>query len=104
MADKYLIVLRGQGDTAVTLAEAAAKQWIERPPKPGKTGWKEKIPTAVIANHNPDYKTAEVTIGSYDNDRALYCPGDSFDTVKAAFDFAKKNGHNIIDEYHGYIY
>jgi hypothetical protein len=105
MADKYLIILNGQGDTDVILAEAAAQSWITGPaPRFSRGAVKEKIPATVISTHKVGSKTIEITIGSYENDRALQCPGDHFGSVKDALEFVKKNGHNVVDEYHGCIY
>lgn len=55
-----------------------------------------------------------MTIGSYENDRALAaaCTADdidgdlpqSFDSVKDAMKWAKEKNVEIVDEYHGCIY
>jgi hypothetical protein len=52
-----------------------------------------------------------ITIGSYNNDRALRSPVIEmnnkkalFWSVKEAFDFINKNNLNLIDSFEGYIY
>jgi len=115
MTKKYLIVLQGQGDTDIILANAEAKEWVESPPQGGSSSWDEMIPTAVQAGHEPDEDTNEdgewvivdsvnMTIGSFGNDRAMCCPGDRFDSLKEVMSFCKKNKIEIIGEFHGFIY
>lgn len=109
--NKYLIVLEGQGDTDIILANPAAEAWISKPAKFGKSCWKETIPAAVLAGHelddaDDDYdpRKPEITIGSYDNDRALSCPGEHFGSMKELMSYCSKHNITITGEYHGYIY
>jgi hypothetical protein len=101
--EKYLIVLTGQGDTYVTLANAAAKDWIEAPRMRG-LAWEEEIPAAVLDGHKTEQKTATVTCGSHDNDRALACPGKSFDTLVEALEYIRENNIKLVGEFHGCVY
>ena len=117
----YLICLTdGGGDTYITLANYAAKEWIESPFDSSKgSDYEEEIPAAVcegmddyidspdtdddgIVTYNP--RKANITIGSYDNDRAIACPGISFSRTAEAFKYAKANDMEIVDGYHGYSY
>lgn len=114
----YLIILTGQGDTDIRLANAEAKEWIESAPPAGHDGaWEEEIPAAVCegqeidspdtdgeGNVTYDPRKPQITIGSYDNDRALACPGIPFDSVRAAMRYATEHDIEIVGEYHGCIY
>lgn len=107
---RYLIVLTGGGDTEVTLTLMDAKTWIEKPFRSGSSSCKEAVPKALLKAYPAEIeerglnKPVTITCGSYDNDRAMFCPGDRFDTAAQALKYAKKNKLEIVDQYHGYLY
>lgn len=104
---KCLIILSGGGDTFVTMAPAAALDWINSP-VPSSGGRDEVIPAEVRQGYEDDYveigTTVYVTCGSGDNDRALVVQGDEFDSVTEAIQAAANNGYEVIGDFIGNIY
>lgn len=103
MTDKhYLIHLAGGGDTTIHIVNEATWDWINLPYQGNnnKNRYTETVPSGVMCNH----KELEITSGSYDNDRALAISGQTFWTMKDAYDYIKNNNITIEDEYEGYIY
>lgn len=95
-----LVILQGQGDTDIRLANAAANEWFDQPFEQDE----EQIPPAVLEGHKVKNETIEVTPGSCDNDRAIQCPGIAFSSLVDVFKYCKENDIEISDEYHGCIY
>lgn len=105
--EKFLIICTGQGDTDIILANGAAKEWIEsEPPPEAGSGWMEALPPAVLEGHEVEGMDLEVyiTCGSFDNDRALQCPGERFETITKAMEQIQAKGYKLIGEFHGMIY
>lgn len=103
MKKMYLIILQGGGDTDIKLVPFAAKAWIE---SAYPVDMEETIPPEVREGFEDDYEedTVIVTPGSGDNDRALAVQGYGLYSTTDAHKYARKNGIEIVDEYHGYIY
>lgn len=111
---RYLLVLAGGGDKSVTVITEEYWAWITRKDTPGRvgteSGWLDTAcPPAMVTSLAPE--RTWVTVGSFENDRALWVsncrdvPGiDTFDTVHEALDFVKSKGLTLKNEYHGYIY
>lgn len=115
MSEKlYLLNLNGGGDTHIILVTEAVWDWICSP----YISSQEKVPEAVLLEAkrhespafddefcNPDEDGLYyVSMGSYENDRAMGAPGHSFWTMKEAFEFIKDNDIEIIEEFDGYLY
>lgn len=105
MKKMLLIVLTGQGDIDIKLVPYAALQWIESP-TPSSGAKYETIPVEVMAGYEHKYhnKKAYVSAGSGDNDRAIHVQGEDFTSIREATKYAKKNGIEVVDEWHGCIY
>lgn len=120
----YLIVLKGQGDTEIKVVGPLTWAWLTKPAPDfgGDSMVEERLPDDVIAEMRAldpvgirTYEenmaadqcvpfVCETTIGSYDNDRALFLPAKSFDTARSAFGWMAARGMTVVDDYHGYIY
>lgn len=114
----HLMVLQGQGDTIVSLLNVEHYQWILSRETPGRkskeSSWSDTACPPdlfkAIKADDPDIEDegVPVTIGSYQNDRAMYSYGVAEytgDSVTEAVQWAKANGHELADgEYHGCIY
>lgn len=100
---KFLIVLTGSEDIDVRLVNAAAEEWLGLDGHPTKSGWRETIPPAVMEGFR-GRKTAEITIGSFENDRALQCPGEHFDSIVALVKHCRDHDIELIGEFIGFIY
>jgi len=86
----YLIFLQGQGDTQVKVVDQETWDWIfsgynPPDPHPGKNSYEDKTcPPAILERYKKaNGEDAEepfpcVSVGSTDNDRALYAPGIYF--------------------------
>ena len=104
MTPAYIIDLKGHSeDRDIRVVSEATWKWIHTSAKPGESSWREKIPDG--PNENGD-KTANLTIGSYENDRALQCAALAswFESTREARKWAKDNGYEIEDHYSGFIY
>lgn len=107
----YLIVLEGGGDITVALVAGSVWQWIDLPFDSSESGYYEDVPAAVLAeaakhgsaSRFPDGKL-RISVGSYDNDRAMAAPGLQFDDVESAEAYAAANEVKIEGTYEGYIY
>lgn len=88
---KHIICLQGQGDIDVALCTPEQFTWIESDPLVrGRSSWTETDPTRNVA--------VEVTIGSYDNDRALaVVTGQEvlFTSFGAAAEYAKSKAERL---------
>lgn len=116
---KHMIVLSDQDVTYITLVDKEIFEWIVDRDTHGRVGnessWVDnKAPVRVTEciRENSDDVNAEVTItvGSYDNDRAMCCSGmgeygkDNFWELSDAINYAQKNNIEIVDTYEGLIY
>jgi hypothetical protein len=101
MSDYYLLRLGGQGDQILTVVGPATWEWIHSMPPAElleRHAMREKIPppaleenrelTGGISRHR---KTVDITIGSWQNDRALDAPGLTFHDDQALDDWREKN-------------
>jgi hypothetical protein len=98
MSVLHLVILQGGGDTTIKLVTKDQFLWINQPYSVGKaSSWTERDPS--------DDHEVNVTCGSGDNDRALQANGLEFESMVAAFAFAKQHGHLISpEEFCGCIY
>lgn len=107
MTNKYMITLSGGGDTDVFFVDKPVFDWINSgipAHAAGKGSWVEKMPG--VENDDED-NDPFVTIGSYDNDRAIYAGSqcaDRFSSVGDGLKYAKRQNFNIVDTYEGMIY
>lgn len=112
----YLITLEGQGDIYIKPVDEETFNWVTsndegRPAgAENESGWEDQL---VPASQRTKMEAAgdwpvEITLGSYDNDRALFAhPSGDYDTyytLKEAFKAIRQHGDEVVDEYHGYIY
>ena len=107
MTKMFLISLSGQGDTDLKLVTQEVWDWVLTPFNGKGSGYTETVPKAVqeeMMKHNGEVYEVNVTIGSYENDRALQAPGVSFRTHKELIEYVKKNSVEIVEEFDGYIY
>lgn len=115
MKDVYCISLSGGGDTYIYFVDEESWRWITSPPPKGlRTAGHlpdtQCPPTQLklMKLEDPDMEDfPDITIGSYENDRALACrptEGDTFYSVAVAIKYATKHNLNIVDDYQGYIY
>lgn len=121
----YLLVLSGQGDTDVKPVDEEAYNWITsedlgRPETfeedEDEHGWYDRIVPASqleLLQKDADKFGGEVervyiTIGSYDNDRALFAkPVEGYATHDSVADAIKEitaKGDTLVDSYEGCIY
>lgn len=102
MEKRYLLVLSGQGDTSITVVDQEGWDYLKLPEPEwkGETSVDEKCPGVD--------EPVQVTIGSWDNDRAIHLWASdrypTFDTLKQAMKNIKANNAELADEYHGCIY
>jgi hypothetical protein len=105
---KFLIVLRGGGDTVIKLCAPETEGWLYMNAKFESGGIvEEKIPANVQAGADPKealQETVEVTRGSWHNDRALAAPGLNFNSLSEALEWVIKNEAELTGEYTGCIY
>lgn len=119
MANVYLLLLEGQGDLVVTVVDKETFDWVtsddlgRRPEDAGRTHWDDQlVPASQIAKMKADegeaYQPVWITIGSWDNDRALAAkPADGYkqySRVTDAMKAIKKRGDKLVDEFAGCIY
>ncbi len=106
----YLIHLSGGRDSSLSLVTEDVWNWIHSGYDSEKSSYYEELSEAVkeqMRLHNkyePDCSSVMVTIGTYDNDRAINAPGIEFGSMKELFKYVKENDIEIIDEYEGGIY
>jgi hypothetical protein len=117
----YLVVLEGQGDAYVLLIDQATWDWINSDipeSAKGEGEWDETFlaPEAVRKAHAEYGDGVSITIGSYQNDRALAATeaalwtnhlgdaSDVTDDIQYARRWAKDNGYEIRDTFNGGIY
>lgn len=122
----YLLVMEGQGDTHVKLVTKTIWDWVHSPETPGRPpgshGWTDPSTPAsvraVFKGQKPDEREGSedghvfITSGSFNNDRALAADGDEVlfdeyadaDVVDEARQWALTHGHEVVDEWRGYIY
>jgi hypothetical protein len=111
-ADKlYLVVLEGGGDISVALVAESVWDWIDLPFESAQSGYYESIPPAVLAEAEKHgrldwFKDGQlrISVGSFDNDRAMAAPGLEFDDVEDAEAYAARHKVTIAGTYEGYIY
>lgn len=122
MKDVHLISLSGQGDEEAYLVSKEVFDWVVNRDTPGRAGnehaWRDTATPEAIRNAireenqrygDSDSDLANCTIGSYNNDRALYAgraaiAGGYGDTERDMVEYAHANGLRIVDEFRGYIY
>ena len=114
----YLIVLTGQGDTFIKVVDEETFEWIvsddlgQPKGEEDASSWEDQLVPASqiekIKEEEGEYDPLRITIGSYDNDRALAAkPCGDYDTyysIKEAMKAIKSHGDELEDEYQGYIY
>lgn len=120
MATKMgLVSLSGQGDHYFALVPQDIIDWINREDTPGRhageSAWFDDatppaLRTALAHDTSCVNGCANVTIGSYENDRALVAVTSEadcvkcFDSVREMTKWAADNGVEIVDEFYGCIY
>lgn len=117
MKDGYLIWLREyDGDSYFGLVEKEVFEWITSPsdePEGADGIWvSTNAPKRLAEAIAKEESDIQLTCGSYENDRAIYCTGArsliefDFDinTKKGAIEFAEKNGYKVKGTYKGYMY
>lgn len=97
----YLVSLTGHGDVEVGLVDKILFDWIDSDYGGESTSYMEDVPKNSISS---EPMKITVTIGSYDNDRAIMCPKITFSSMKEVLAYCKQNNCTIVDEYHGAIY
>ncbi|KVP39700.1 hypothetical protein [Burkholderia ubonensis] len=107
----YLVVLEGGGDINVALVAECVWQWIDLPFESQESGYYEDVPEAVLAEAEKHGRRdwfrdgkLRISIGSYDNDRAISAPGLQFEDVESAQAYAAANNIQIDGTYEGCIY
>jgi hypothetical protein len=125
MKSGYLINLDGQGDTRSALVAKEVFDWIERKDTPGRegdesmwtdTGIPESLHNALKKESFYSEDEVAVTIGSFDNDRAIIAVNAPYDDMGASGIFysdddeksvkrwAREHGFKIEDSYVGGLY
>ena len=114
----YLLVLVGQSDTIVKLVDQETWDWIHV--DPGFTDGvtyetldvTPEMEKRILAYFKVDtLEDFSVTIGSWENDKALFAPPVIIDDVEmefgnmaAAFNTLKDKGIDILGSYQGHVY
>ena len=117
MSDKdvYLIHLTGQGDVEVAFVNKEVFDWInstdkgQAPADRGKSGWYDQTVPKFVSDRLPsDERGVFLTIGSFNNDRALAVIGlknvRSFTSVRDAMAHVRRHNLNVVNEFEGSIY
>lgn len=88
---------RGRRDQVSKLIDAQWAQWLYTRPEfpPGVTCMMETA---------PDGRSIQITVGSWENDRAIQIQGQDFEDDVAAMNHAQTQGWKVSCEYHGFIY
>lgn len=109
------IVLTGSDSFEVKLVPASASEWINQGPK-SQSGWHEEIPEAVLADLEKmgvarsaqHAKQAYITIGTYQNDRALALEGLSMPSLVEMVEYLGKDQSygkpELVEEFIGFSY
>lgn len=104
----YLINLSGGGDTTKSLVTEDVWNWINSDYNSDKSSYyedlSEPIKEQMRLHKNDNCSSIMVTIGSYDNDRAIQAPGIEFRSTKELIKYLKENDIEIVEEYEGCIY
>lgn len=110
----YLISLHGQGDTDIRLVEKDVWDWVVSPADfKGKSFLNEVPPQSVLDKINlqnkkwgqKQQKNVQITVGSFNNDRALLAPAyKNFYSVREMTLFVGEQNIKIVDEFEGCIY
>jgi hypothetical protein len=107
----YLLVLSDHECTSVSIVSRAVWDWIHGKYESDKPFYKECVPADVLAEvkERGDSESFaggkfRITVGSYENDRALSAPGHEFDEVVDAMKYAASHNLDIKETYHGCIY
>lgn len=97
MKKMMLISLAGGGDQVSKLIDAQWAQWLYTRPEfpPGVSCMQETA---------PDGNAIQVTVGSWENDRAIQVQGEAFEDDLAAMNYAQEQGWKVSCQYHGFIY
>ena len=106
-----LVALSDRKDTYFTLVCPEILDWIYQPYNPpgGNKTWyayEEKVPKSIRDQYAKKHgkTTCRVTVGSWDNDRALLAPGERFQTLTLLMQYVESNNMRIVGEYHGLVY
>lgn len=113
----YLLTLEGGGDRYLTVVNKETYEWItsedlgQPAGSQGKSSWEDQLvpPSQVEPLKSAGLYPLRITIGSYDNDRALAArPMEGYerdyDSIRELMAAIRKNRHELIDEYDGCIY
>ncbi len=107
--NRYLIVLSDGDGTVYRLCPAAVGPWLEAPVNFSRTsGYSEPVPDDVKAQALEQELEcpllAHVTVGSWQNDRALVAPGLDFASVSELFAHLQAHGLTLDGEFQGLSY
>lgn len=115
--DVYFIITEGQGDFYLNVVDKECFDWVNSnwPFDDNRSsGVDPNTPKWLIDKRDTEFEDEHdadvvITIGSYDNDRALACMSigtydQTYFKVKDALDAVKERGDELKDEYHGLIY
>lgn len=101
----FLIVLEGQGDIDVGLVNQETWDWIHSGYNSNNHAYEEHVPQTILDAYEEKYgKKITISIGSYDNDRAIQSPKISFSSIEEAMSHIEKNNCTLVDEFFGCIY
>lgn len=113
----YCVELEGQGDKEIKLVSKEVFDWINsrdlgRPDGCSDSGWIDQTaPQEVKDYHTKNDGEVYITIGSWNNDRALLAPATTINGIEACFwstkelvDFCKSQDCDIEDTFEGCIY
>jgi len=109
----YCIILKGQGDQTIFFVEEDLWDWIHSDPMPGAISWFEPWPNRLQEAIKESPKGARISIGSYENDRALqvsiyvnvpFNVAEDVDMQEEINQWCVDNNVTIVDYYYGYIY
>lgn len=105
-------MLGGQGDIEYKVVGPETWKWITSPrPNFGNNTYLDEIiplgalhEFSLLDPQGQSNFSEQITIGSWENDRAIYARGKDFDNMKDLLDWIKQNNMTVDDEYHGCIY
>lgn len=112
--DVYMIHLTGQGDVDIALVDRETFEWVTskqqgRPAGDTSSGWiDQSVPASVKARLPRDAQRVQLTIGSWENDRALTATllrgVKRFTEMREALAHIREHKLKVVDTYEGYIY
>lgn len=106
---RHLVVLSDGDGTTYRLCPASVGAWLEAPVNFSRTtGYSEPVPddvkTEALEEGLDCPLLVHITVGSWENDRALAAPGVDFGTVSELFEHLQSNGLTLSGEYQGLSY